>query len=90
MNTQRIEAALQALLQRNNEDAFVIFEDKATGKFVQFAGSAEQPLLLDLPLQALDAPSGNGHRISSAPSAYPARPQPICTTNPAERWSGSR
>ena len=54
MNTQRIEAALQALLQPTNEDAFVIFEDRATGKFVQFTGSAEEPLLLDLPLQALD------------------------------------
>ena len=49
----RIRDALAALLTREPGDAFVIFEDKAAGKFVQFAGSSEEPLLLDLPSQPL-------------------------------------
>jgi hypothetical protein len=32
----------------------VIFEEKHTQKFVQFAGSARQDLFLDLPAQTLD------------------------------------
>ena len=52
-NQTRITNALTALLQRRNSDAFVILEEKSTGKFVQFAGSSEEPLLLDLPFQAL-------------------------------------
>ena len=55
MNMERITNALFALLKRDNDDAFVIFEDAASGKFVQFAGSSAQPLLLDLPSQALTA-----------------------------------
>ena len=50
---ERIEEALSSLLTRRNEDAFVIFEDRATKKFVQFAGNANQPLFLDIPSQAL-------------------------------------
>jgi hypothetical protein len=53
-NHAKIESALVALLNRHNEDAFVIFEEKATGKFVQFAGSSQEDLLLDLPSQTLD------------------------------------
>jgi len=49
-----IVAALRALLDRTNRDAFVIFQDKSSGKFVQFAGSAGEPLFLDLPAQALN------------------------------------
>lgn len=55
MKIERIKTALRALLNRSNDDAFVIFEEKASGKYVQFAGSLDQPLLLDLPLQALTA-----------------------------------
>ena len=55
MNQNRIKTALRALLNRRNDDAFVIFEERDSGKFVQFAGSADQPLLLDLPSQALSA-----------------------------------
>jgi hypothetical protein len=52
----RIKEALAALLRRDNPDAFVIFEEKRSRKFVQFAGSAnEERLLLDLPSQILDA-----------------------------------
>jgi hypothetical protein len=49
----RVRRALYALLQRDGDDAFVIFEDQRTQKFVQFAGSSSEGLLLDLPLQAL-------------------------------------
>lgn len=49
----KVRKALYALLQRDGEDAFVIFEDQRTQKFVQFAGSASEGLLLDLPFQAL-------------------------------------
>jgi hypothetical protein len=44
----RMLAALSALKSRDG-DAFVIFEDSASGRFVQFAGSSREPLLLDLP-----------------------------------------
>jgi hypothetical protein len=52
-NRARIESALTALLERQNKDGFVILEEKASGKFVQFCGSAREGLLLDLPCQAL-------------------------------------
>jgi hypothetical protein len=52
-NRNRIVDALSGLLQRHNVDAFVIFEEKGSGKYVQFAGSANEGLLLDLPSQTL-------------------------------------
>jgi hypothetical protein len=53
MNQYRtVEEALDRLLGRG-EGAFVVFEDLASGKFVQFSGSIDEPLLLDLPLQEL-------------------------------------
>lgn len=52
-NQARISTALTVLLNRSGDDAFVIIEEKRTGKFVQFAGSTDQPLLLDLPTQTL-------------------------------------
>lgn len=52
---EAIRSALRALLERTNRHAFVIFSEARTGKFVQFAGSAQEPLLLDLPEQTLDA-----------------------------------
>jgi hypothetical protein len=54
-NQRKIEVALAALLQRpNNEDAYVIFEEKISRKFVQFARPAHKSLILDLPSQTLD------------------------------------
>jgi hypothetical protein len=50
----KIEAALNRLLA-SEEGAFVIFDDRASGKFVQFAGSRDEPLVLDLPVQQLSA-----------------------------------
>lgn len=50
-----LEAALERLTQRENADAFVIFSDKNTGRFIQFAGSKHENLLLDLPVQTLSA-----------------------------------
>ena len=50
---EQISQALSKLLQRSNEDAFVIFEDTKTKKYVQFAGRTREPLLLNIPFVAL-------------------------------------
>ena len=50
-----IAQALNRMLERTNEDAFVIFEERTNRKFVQFAGSVGSPLCLDLPSQTLNA-----------------------------------
>lgn len=50
----KIKTALENLLQRENEDAFVVFEEVNTGKFVQFAGGKYEELLFDLPAQPLE------------------------------------
>ena len=50
----RIEEALRWLLEHGGPDSFVIIEEPRTTKFAQFAGSRKEPLLLDLPSQALD------------------------------------
>lgn len=52
-NLKRITNALLALTQRYSEDGFVIFEEKTTRKYVQFAGAGNEDLLLDLPYQTL-------------------------------------
>jgi len=49
---ESIRAALRRLLSRP-PGAFLIIEDSRSGKFVQFAGSQEDPLVLDLPCQTL-------------------------------------
>jgi hypothetical protein len=48
----RIIAALQEMLRRN-DSPFAIIEHGPSQKFVQFAGSAQEPLTLDLPAQSL-------------------------------------
>ncbi|QDT64742.1 hypothetical protein [Calycomorphotria hydatis] len=52
-NRSKITAALSSLLVRRSDDAFVIIEHSETQKFVQFAGSATELLVLDLPSQTL-------------------------------------
>ena len=52
-NRKKIHAAISALLTRDNEDAFVIFEHVKTGKFVQFAGAVNGVFMLDLPSETL-------------------------------------
>ncbi len=52
-NLTRMETALQKLTQRDNADAFVIFSDNHSGRFLQFAGSQHENLLLVLPSQTL-------------------------------------
>lgn len=47
-----IRGALTRLLTRPS-GAFVIIEEPNSGKFIQFAGSEKEPLLLDLPSQTL-------------------------------------
>ncbi|MEM1180898.1 MAG: hypothetical protein AAGM22_21315 [Acidobacteriota bacterium] len=49
-----LRAALVRLLERTNDDAFVIFDAHGTGKFVQFAGGHREGLRFDLPSQPLD------------------------------------
>lgn len=51
---ERIRTALHQLLTRTNEDAFVIISEEASGRFVQFAGGAENDLLFDLPTFDMD------------------------------------
>jgi hypothetical protein len=45
-----VKTTLEKLLERSNDDAFVVIT--ASGRFVQFAGSATEPIVLDLPFQA--------------------------------------
>lgn len=49
---QLIRDALTHLLNRPS-GAFVIIEEPKSGKFIQFAGSVDEPLLLDLPVKTL-------------------------------------
>ncbi len=50
----RITSSLQSLLQRSGDDeAWIIIQEEATSKFVQFAGLDGGVLLLDLPVQTL-------------------------------------
>lgn len=52
-NIDKIGNALKDLKTRQNEDAFLIIEESKSQKFVQFAGSTEEPLIFDLPAQGL-------------------------------------
>jgi hypothetical protein len=53
-NTAAIKTALESLLvQPDDACAFVIVEDAESEKFIQFMGSIERPLALDLPAQTL-------------------------------------
>ncbi len=54
LNRLTMTRALAALLKRRYKNAFVVFEERLSGKFVQFAGSEKGTLLLDIPQQALD------------------------------------
>ena len=49
----QVTAALTSLLTRENDDAFVIIQERQTQKFVQFTGSKTDSLMLDLPSQTL-------------------------------------
>lgn len=53
LNSRRISDALSALVQRSNNDCFVIFTERDTSKFVQFAHNLPTGLYLDLPVQGL-------------------------------------
>ncbi len=51
-NSDLIREALSLLLQ-HPAGSYLIIEEPATGKFVQFSGSTEEPLFFDLPQQTL-------------------------------------
>jgi hypothetical protein len=53
MDEHLIADALRDLLAGTTDGAFVVVEDPDTGKFMQFAGSSDEPLVLDLPRQAM-------------------------------------
>lgn len=50
---ERIEKAVEVLLQNAGDDWFMIIEEPAQEKFVQFAYDEESGLFFDLPFQAL-------------------------------------
>jgi hypothetical protein len=49
MHALRIKRALRALMERTNDDAYTIFSERRSEKFVQFAGAKDAPLVFDLP-----------------------------------------
>ncbi|MDH5324793.1 MAG: hypothetical protein OEZ68_21525 [Gammaproteobacteria bacterium] len=52
-NLEKIQNALMSLLQNQSIDAYTVFLDKASGRYIQFAGTQNQKLTLDLPVQSL-------------------------------------
>lgn len=66
-NAEAINDALRNLLNRTEPDAFVILVDAHTGNFIQFLGSKEGPLVLDLPYSGLsdDETDRAGHFFES-------------------------
>ena len=61
-HAEPIREALSGLLGRL-QGAFLILEEPDSGKFVQFAGSREEPLMLDLPCQALSEKEAENARV---------------------------
>lgn len=53
-NEEAIANALENLLNRSESEAFLIFVDARSGNVVQFIGSKEGPLFLDLPFASLE------------------------------------
>jgi hypothetical protein len=51
---EKIRIALTQLIKKENSDAFVIFTDVNSGKFVQFAGSVNEDLYFSLPASQLN------------------------------------
>ena len=48
-NEEAVQTALENLLHRSESGAFVMFVDSHTGNIIQFLGSKERELVLDLP-----------------------------------------
>lgn len=53
MNETLITEALGRLLTRKDDGAFVVITEETTSRFVQFAGSSREPLILDAPRRPL-------------------------------------
>ncbi len=68
-NAKLIDKALSKLLQRPY-GAYVIIEEPATGKFIQFSGSVTEPLFFDLPQQTLNLDEFEKARILFAEMGY--------------------
>jgi hypothetical protein len=86
---EAIRNALIRLLERPS-GAYLIIQEPKTGKFVQFSGSSEEPLYLDLPIQtlsteefgtaeklfkALDLPGPETYQLYEYPGGPPASMQ---------------
>ncbi len=55
-----VEVALDQMMKRSKRSRpFTILTDVATGRFVQWCGSAEEKLLFDVPALGLSEPQGN-------------------------------
>ncbi len=75
----RMEAALSALRSRAR-GASVVFEDRRSRRSVRFAGSREEPLLLDVPADGRDPAEADRARrlfaelgVAPGPAAAPLR-----------------
>ncbi len=62
---EQIIVSLDKMLKRSNDDAFVIFIEKKTQKFVQFRGNDRESLMLNLPEQTLD-----NHELEKAKTLF--------------------
>jgi|GEM_PF-1485335 len=69
-NAQQIRKALVRLFKRPF-GAYLIVEEPAFGKFVQFTGSVEEPLVFDLPGQSLTLDEFERARQLFAELGYP-------------------
>ena len=69
-NAKLIDNALTHLLRRPY-GAYVIIEEPATGKYIQFSGSVSEPLFFDLPRQTLNLDEFEKARDLFAEMGYP-------------------
>lgn len=87
-----IKAAIVRMLERP-EGAFLIVEEPDSGKFVQFVGSRDEPLLLDLPLQTLSPEEATKARAVFVelgyPDAIPAQGDPDAGDPANSQWQSA-
>ena len=71
VNSKKLEirTAITKLMTRNNEDAFVMFHDASSKKYIQFSGGQSSPIVMDLPFISLS--SGEFLRARVVLSNYP-------------------
>lgn len=67
-NRERVRDALHRLMQRTNDDAFLVIEEPSSSKFVQFVGDAHG-VIVDMPLVNLTPAE-----LQRAEALFAARP----------------